>query len=75
MPIHQSAYRQWRHSAKTTLLKIYNDLLRATDRGKSTALFPIDLSAVFDTVDHELLLKRLEYKLGIVVQDLEWFKS
>jgi len=74
MPIHQSAYREW-HSTETALLKIYNDLLRATDRGELTALCVLDLSAAFDTVHHELLLKRLENKFGIVGQALKWFKS
>ena len=73
MPIHQSAYRHW-HSTETALLKIYNDLLRATDRGELIALCFLDLSAAFDT-DHGLFLKRLENKFGIVGQALKWFKS
>jgi len=36
---------------------------------------PIDLSAAFDTVDHDLLLKRLKVSFGIVGPVLEWFRS
>jgi len=57
MPIYQSDYRQW-HSTETALLSIYNDSLRAADRGELTAFCLLDLSAALYTVDHELLFKR-----------------
>ena len=74
MPKYQSAYRQG-HSTETALLKVYNDLLQAADRGEVSLLCLLDLSAAFDTVDHDLLVKRLECKFGIVGQPLEWIKS
>ena len=43
--------------------------------GEVSVLCLLDLSAAFDTVDHELLVKRLECKFGIVGQPLEWIKS
>ena len=35
----------------------------------------LDLSAVFDTVDHAILLRRLETSFGITDAALSWFSS
>ena len=70
----QSAYRIF-HSTETTLLKIHNDLILAMDRGEVTSLILLDLSAAFDTVDHSILLTRLQNWFGLDGLSLDWFSS
>ena len=73
-PVLQSAYWQ-NHSTETALLKVKNDLLLNMDKGHVTLLVMLDLSAAFDTVDHGILLHRLQSKLGLRDKALSWFKS
>ncbi len=70
----QSAYKRY-HSAETALLKVQNDILVAIDNRKCVVLLLLDMSAAFDTVDHELLLQRMFKRFGIDGQVLKWFQS
>ena len=51
----QSAYKKC-HSTETALLKINNAILSSLDSKRCIILASLDLSAVFDTVDHTILL-------------------
>lgn len=55
-------------------LKIVSDLLLACDRGQLTLLALLHLSATFATVDHEILLDRLQRAFGIRSTALEWIE-
>ena len=70
----QSAYRSG-HSTETVLLRVVNDILSALDNNKVSALLLLDLSAAFDTIDHNILLSRLRSFFGIQSTALEWFGS
>jgi len=70
----QSGYKK-SHSTETLLITIVNDLLIATKQNTATVVMMLDLSAAFDTVDHDLLLRILSKELGITGVALRWFKS
>ena len=62
-------------STETALGKVTNDLLTASDKGLISVLVLLVLSAAFDTIDHHILLQRLEHLIGIRGAALSWFKS
>ena len=70
----QSAYKE-HHSCETALVRVQNDILRSVDDNRCVILLLLDMSAAFDTVDHSILLKRLQSRYGISGSSLAWFNS
>ena len=60
----QSAYKQ-NHSTESALLKVKNDILLNIEAQKITLLVLLDLSAAFDTVQHDTLLNCLKSRFGV----------
>ena len=74
LPDLQSAYRA-HHSTETAVLKVLSDIRQAVDSGDLAVLTLLDLSAAFDTVDHDTLLHRLKVAYGLRGSVISWFKS
>ena len=70
----QCAYRP-SQCVETVLLRVCNDILRSMDQRKITVLMLLDLSGAFDTVDHPILLHRLQSRFGVTGVVLDWFTS
>ena len=70
----QSAYKTG-YSTESALLRIQNDILHDLDKKRGVILVLLDFSAAFDTIDHDLLLQRLEESLGVTGTVLQWFSS
>ena len=70
----QSVYKAG-HSTETALLCIQNEIHLSLSRGMPTALVLLDLSAAFDTINHDKLLACLSTGFGFTGNVLRWFTS
>ena len=70
----QSGFRP-HHSTETALIKVLNDIRINNDSGKISILVLLDLSAAFDTIDHQILIGRLSSWIGLSGSALDWFRS
>ena len=55
----QSAYTTG-HNSETVLLRVYNVSVTPIGRGNGTMIVLLDLSAAFDTIDHDSMFCILE---------------
>jgi hypothetical protein len=74
LPALQSGFRP-SHSTETAVLQVLSELLQAVDRGDLGVLILLDLTAAFDTVDHDILLQRLQRTFGVGGIAHRWFRS
>ena len=70
---HQSGFRS-KHSVNTCLVHLLNQNLKEFEARRSTGMMLIDLQKVFDTLDHQILLKKLKYT-GFSPETFKWFGS
>ena len=71
---YQSAYREG-YSTETALVSTLDNIFSSIDNGKACLSVCLDLSAAFDTVDHQLLLSRLANSFGVSGTALNWLAS
>ena len=69
----QHGFRRKR-STQTALIKVVDNWLTNIDKGQVTAVVFLDLAKAFDTVKHNILVRKLE-TLGVTGSDLDWFSS
>ena len=62
------------HSCEDAILETVGKLVKAKNEGKFCAGIFLDLSRAFDTLDHHLLLCKME-KCGVRGVTLDWFRS
>ena len=62
-------------ATETALLRVKQDILQQIDQKRGVLLVLLDLSAAFDTIDHSILLSRLQTEYGIKETALQWFTS
>ena len=74
IPDFQSAYRGG-YSSETALIKLVNDILWTMENQRITVVVMLDLSAVFDMVDHDLLLSIFHNRFRVSDTALHWYKS
>ena len=70
---HQYGFRKDR-STEHAIIELTDKISKAIDEGKYTIGIFLDLSKAFDTVNHEILLKKLEH-YGIRGNCLKWFEN
>ena len=69
----QHAYRG-KHSTATALTQMVDDWFKDMDERKTIGVVMLDFTAAFDIIDHNLLLKKLEY-YGFSRTALLWMES
>lgn len=70
----QSGYRA-NHSCETLLVRMFDDINNEVDNGNAIGLLLLDLSAAFDTIDHEILVKKLRTDYGIDDNVSKWLSA
>ena len=69
----QSGFRN-KHSTDSCLSYLNDKILKGFDSGLLTGMILIDLQKAFDTIDHEVLFKKLSY-MRFSPKTISWFKS
>ena len=70
---YQSGFRK-KHSTDSFLTFLYDKILKGFDEGLMTGMILIDLQKAFDTIDHDILLQKLN-AIGFSNHTIGWFKS
>ena len=73
MSAEQSCNRRF-HSTETSLIETTDAIFNAIDKKKVTAVVLLDMSKAFDSLDHKILMLKLQ-DIGMSSAALSWFSS
>ena len=62
------------HSTDSCLMLLHDKILKGFDKGLMTGMILVDLQKAFDTIDHDILLKKLS-TIGFSNHTTDWLKS
>ena len=71
---HQSGFRPG-HSTQDILIKKMDDWHKELDSDHIVSALFVDLSKAFDTIDHKLLLEKLDMFFGVRNEEKMWFQA
>ena len=71
---HQSGYRP-KHSTVSALIQMCDNWLSNMDVGKINCVVFLDIRKAFDSINHEILLNKMNLNFGISGNALKWFDS
>ena len=73
--IYNSQYRfRSQHSCESAVSELTSEVVKGLQNGMYTAALFLDLSKAFDTLEHEVLLNKMD-RYGIRGTSLDWFSS
>ena len=56
-------------------MRVKNDIAVTLDEKGKVVLVMLDLSSAFDTINHNILMNRLQHSVGITDSELSWLHS
>ena len=71
---YQSGFRP-KHSTMSALIQMCDQWLENMDNGMLNGVVFLDIRKAFDSIDHSILLKKMNEQFGIYGAELKWFES
>ena len=64
-----------KHSTVTALIQMCDEWLENMDNGKINGVVFLDIKKAFDSINHRVLLNKMNEQFGIFGSELKWFES